>query len=365
MPRQAAQRPLVVRRYKDIDLAQGMHVAGGVYGDIVVRASYKGRRLFKRFPLESSLSERLMWQHQTREQMRLGKDSRSSSVGTTFAQDIDAYLASQVDDRQDRAAQWLAYWRQWYGHLRRDEITLQDVQAFFQHVTTKDGQPFSASSKNKLRTYALNVWRYHDGRRHESPVLDIPVFPEPVNETRELRPEDIQAILAQMDDTPNRARLGLMWVTGCRPIELTYLREEAFHLDEAVPYVAIRGAKGGSSRMVPLPAVGVQYAKDFLRHAGWRRSHNLFREMQRAAVRAGLKVDRGERHPSGRRKVAISPYALRHTYAMQLRRSGAGIDDIADALGHRSLETTRRYAQAIPERQVAVTSKMWERVGVK
>lgn len=365
MPRQSATRPLVVRRYRDIDLAQGMCVKGGVYGDIEVRASYKGRRKFKRFPLSSSLGERLLWQHETREAMRLGKGARSSGHDTTFAQDIDAYLESLVDERQERAAQWLSYWRQWYGHERRADLTLQQVQAFFQHVTGKTGKPFSASSKNKLRTYAINVWRYLDGRRHECPCLDVPIFEEPKGETRELRPEDIQKILEAMGDTPNRARLGLLWVTGCRPIELRSLREDAFHLDEDIPYVSIRGAKGGRNRMVPLPAIGVQYAKDFLRHVGWRICDNLYRDMQRAATRVGLVVDRGERHPGGRRKVLISPYALRHTYAMQLRRSGAGIDDIADALGHRSLETTRRYAQAIPERQVAVTSKMWGRIGVE
>jgi integrase/recombinase XerD len=365
MPRQQQQRPLVIRRYGDIDLAQGMRVKGGVYGDIEVRASWRGRRVFKCFPLDAPLAERLMWQHQMMEQMRLGKDARSCQVGTSFAQDIDAYLESLEGDRQERARQWLSFWRQWYGHERRADLTLQQVQAFFQYVTTKDGHPFSASSKNKLRTYALNVWRYHDGRRHLCPCLDIPVFDEPKGETRELRPEDILRILDAMGDTANRARLGLMFVTGCRPIELSWLREDAFHLDEAVPFVSIRGAKGGASRMVPLPEMGVQFARDFLRLRGWQHQTNLYRDMQRAAARVGLEVDRGERHPGGRKKVLISPYALRHTYAMQLRRSGAGIDDIADALGHRSLETTRRYAQAIPERQVAVTSKMWERVGVR
>ncbi len=365
MPRQQQQRPLVIRRYGDIDLARGMRVKDGIYGDIEVCATWRGRRISKRFPLDTPLIERLAWQHQMLEQMRLGKDKRSSQVGTSFAQDIDAYLESLVDERKDRATQWLSYWRQWYGHERRADIALGQVQAFFQFVTTKDGQPFSASSKNKLRTYAINVWRYHDGRRHECPCLDVPVFEEPKGEAREMRPEDILRILNAMGDTPNRARLGLMFVTGCRPIELTWLREDAFHLDEAVPYVSIKAAKGGKGRMVPLPEMGVQYAKDFLRLRGWQHQTNLFRDMQRAAVRVGLTVDRGERHPGGRRKVLISPYALRHTYAMQLRRSGAGLDDIADALGHRNLNTTRRYAQAIPERQVAVTSKMWERVGVR
>jgi integrase len=179
-----------------------------------------------------------------------------------------------------------------------------------------------------------------------------------VGATREIAPKEIAAILAAMGDTPNRARLGLLYVTGCRPIELTWLGAESLRLDEPTPYICITGAKGGKNRMVPLPAFGLPYAEDFLRHQAWRPSRSLGAEMRSVAKRLGLQV----RVP-GKRVARITPYALRHTYAMQLRRAGAGLDDIADALGHHSLETTRRYAQAIPERQAKVTGAMWAAVG--
>lgn len=361
----ALSRPLVIKRFKNVDLARGMSVVGGVDGKVRVIARYGTHRRQKLFHMDTPLIDRLAWQHETIERLRLLAAGKLTNP--TLREDIDAYLSSQRGRRLARAEQWLAYWAEWYGYLPRAELTLGQCQAFFEHVTPKSNPQasFSPSSLNKFRTYLINVWRYHDGRRHECPVLDIPVFPEPIQETRELRPEEIAAILGVMDDTPNRARLGLLYVTGCRPTELTTLIGEKFHLDQGIPYVQIRSAKDGKHRMVPLPPFGVDYARDFLRHRAWEgKFNNLYRDMQRAASRVGLAVFTGEAHPGGRRKVRISPYCLRHTYAMNLRRAGAGIDDIADALGHKSLETTRRYAQAIPERQAAVTAKMWGQQGI-
>jgi site-specific recombinase XerD len=371
MPRQPRERPLVIRRYGDIDLARGMRVKGGVYGDIEVIARYKHKRQSKCFRRDASLIERLAWQHQMVEQLRLSgvapKPRKATALPTTtLRQDVDVYLASLTEERCERASSWLSYWTDWYGHQRRDELTLQQCQAFFQFVTPRSAptKQFGASAKNKLRTYLIAVWKYHDGRRHECPASDVPLFTEPFQESRELEPSAILQILEAMSDTPNRARLGLLFTTGMRPVELTLLRPEMFHLDEAVPYVSVVPAKDGKARMVALPAMGVRYARDFLRHRAWTGSiRGLFTEMQRAAKACGMQVYTGGVHNSGRRKTRISPYALRHAYAMNLRRAGAGIEDIADALGHKSLETTRKYAQAIPERQVAVMTKMWEGVG--
>lgn len=358
-----AGRPLVVKRYGETDLARGMAVIGGTEGKIRVVARHGQLRRHRDFALDVPLVDRLAWQHAAIEALRL-KAAGKINPDATLDDDIDAYLESLEGRKREDAAQWLDYWREWFGSQPRHELTLQQCQAFFQAVrphTNADGT-FSASSKNKLRTYLINVWRYHDGRRHECPVLDVPLFDEPAPQARELPADTIQRILAALPDTPDRARLGLLYVTGCRPGELRQLTPDRFALDEQPPYVRIVGAKGGRSRMVPLPPVGVAYARDFMRHQAWAGGFNIYRTMQRGAEALGLPPLQGQ-HPGGRRRATITPYALRHAYAMNLRRSGAGIDDIADALGHASLQTTRRYAQAIPERQAQIVGKMWERVG--
>lgn len=364
MPRQADTRPLVIKRYGSIDLARGMSVVGGVDGDILVIARYGAQSRRREFPRDTPLMDRLHWQHTEIEAMRILATKKIHDA--TLSQDCDLYLNSLSEVRRERAAQWLAYWRQWYGYKRRTDLTLQDCQAFFEHVRpkTNDAGSFSASSKNKLRTYLLAVWRYHDGKRHVCPCLDIPVYAEPKGRSRELAPEDTLRLLAAMHDGPHRARLALMFFTGCRPAELALLRPEHFVLDTAAPYVAFTTAKGGPNRIVTIPGVALPYVAAFVRHRAWQTRSSLFVAMTRAAAKIGLTLTTGERHPGGRRKFAVTPYSLRHAYAMNLRRSGAGIEDIADALGHSSLQTTRRYAQAIPEQQAALTNRMWDKAGL-
>ena len=46
------------------------------------------------------------------------------------------------------------------------------------------------------------------------------------------------------------------------------------------------------------------------------------------------------------REKRISPHAIRHTTAMHLLRAGVDINTIRAWLGHVSLETTNRYAEA-------------------
>jgi integrase/recombinase XerC len=42
----------------------------------------------------------------------------------------------------------------------------------------------------------------------------------------------------------------------------------------------------------------------------------------------------------------VTPHTLRHTFAHALIASGASLSDVADLLGHTSLDTTRIYTKA-------------------
>jgi site-specific recombinase XerD len=54
----------------------------------------------------------------------------------------------------------------------------------------------------------------------------------------------------------------------------------------------------------------------------------------------------------------FNPYRLRHSYATLLRRGGADIADIQELLGHKSPETTQRYAMVIPEKLVTAAQRL-------
>jgi integrase/recombinase XerC len=54
----------------------------------------------------------------------------------------------------------------------------------------------------------------------------------------------------------------------------------------------------------------------------------------------------------------VTPHTLRHTFARTLLAVGAPINDVADLLGHSSLDTTRIYTKASEKDLAAVVARL-------
>jgi integrase/recombinase XerD len=134
---------------------------------------------------------------------------------------------------------------------------------------------------------------------------------------------------------------------GLRALEVASLR--LADVDCHAQTLHLRHTKTGQGRLLPLPPdvaeairayeQGGRPATDaqvlFVRHrAPWdagRRSDLVLMAMRSAFIRAGL-MHKGA-------------HILRHTFATRLHRRGVNLKIIADLLGHRSLNTTSRYAR--------------------
>jgi len=147
----------------------------------------------------------------------------------------------------------------------------------------------------------------------------------------------------------DRAILALLAGLGLRASEVAAL--ELDDLDWRAGQLRLRTGKCRRERVLPLPQeVGAALA-EYLRHG--RPPHQdrrVFvtltdppRTFQAAAVTALVR-----RHlvradiPLGRLSGA---HMLRHTAASRMVNAGAGLKDVADVLGHRSLQTTGIYAK--------------------
>lgn len=146
----------------------------------------------------------------------------------------------------------------------------------------------------------------------------------------------------------DRALLELLYATGCRASEISFLRIADMHLKER--FCRCRG-KGNKERIVPLGLRAIAAVNDYLEQEraplaakqphgpGWllltRRGLRLRREriwelVKRYALRSGAPA-------------AISPHTLRHSFATHLLSGGADLRQVQELLGHASIATTQIY----------------------
>ena len=134
--------------------------------------------------------------------------------------------------------------------------------------------------------------------------------------------------------------------TGLRVGEAVRLTEADLTLTARAGSVLVRQGKGNKQRVVPLNAEARKAVKRWLETRGeagitagalWSASGKglTTRAVQRAVERVAheAKLD------------GVTPHVLRHTFAKALIDAGAGLQEVADLLGHANLQTTRIYIQ--------------------
>jgi integrase/recombinase XerD len=153
----------------------------------------------------------------------------------------------------------------------------------------------------------------------------------------------------------DRALLELLYATGCRASEISFLQLQDTHLDEG--YCLCKG-KGDKERLVPLGRRAIEAVRDYLRHERppsvvhrvpeppWllvsKRGLRLRREriwelFKRYAAEVGISAD-------------MSPHTLRHSFATHLLSGGADLRQVQEMLGHASIATTQIYTHVDPAR---------------
>jgi site-specific recombinase XerD len=198
------------------------------------------------------------------------------------------------------------------------------------------------SAVRALKVYAR--WTVTEGYLRTDPLasVQLPRAPRPL-----IQPMSGSQVAALMSvgSPVLRVAVAILADTGLRASELCGLTVNDVHED----YLFVSG-KGGHERLAPygeacrselhryvsksrgLPASG----EEPLLVTGTRialTSHRLGELMREAGREAGI------------RGVRVSPHTLRHTFAIEFLRNGGGELALQKALGHRSLDMVKIYAE--------------------
>jgi len=265
-------------------------------------------------------------------------------------------------------------------------LTRLHARAFLANVQKSGAQPATTGRKlSSLRSFCRFLVR--EGRIGNNPFTALPQprrdrnLPEVLSTAEVLRlleaPQNLRgsengrdafAAYAAARDT---AILEVLYSSGIRLSELTGLREDKIDLFGGA--VRVLG-KGKKERLCPLggPAVNalheaMEARESFLASLGiLKRPPALFlnKHGNPLSNRSIQRMMKQMLHAAGLNP-ALSPHALRHSFATHLLDQGADLRSVQELLGHSSLSTTQIYTHVSIERMKDVYQRAHPRAAKK
>ena len=235
------------------------------------------------------------------------------------------------------------------------DIDNNDIRSFVSSLHTKNNAATVSRKLSALRTFFRFMMR--EGRIGHNPLTgitgpksgrSIPVF---------LTVDEVFSLLESPDSrdtyaSRDRAIMELLYSTGIRVAEL--VSRNLGDLDFESEMLRVTG-KGNKERLVPVgkPALEamnqwllqrdeiisdrgvkrneIEFEPIFINGRGGRlTTRSVERFVVKYAQRTGLRQ-------------AVTPHALRHSFATHLLEMGADLRSVQELLGHASLSTTQRY----------------------
>lgn len=278
----------------------------------------------------------------------------------TLRQLADAYMAQYAGRDNARPARVL-WWCDGIGDVRVIDLDTDLIADHLDHYASEplrkymgrdeDGAPIlrelgerKPATINRMKStlgalLAFARLRRLTPRGWANPIRDVPGRRENNARTRFLSPEEQARLLkvARLSSWPRLHLLVLMGITtGARKGELLSLRGADLDLERGTAH--LRSTKNGAQRVLRLvPDV----VKEIRRVAAPRGEALLFPSTRKPSQA----MDFGGHFARALRDARIANatfHTLRHTHASVLAMNGANLVEIADSMGHRTMEMVRR-----------------------
>ena len=329
-------------------------VATGIYADrygFLATVTLGGVRRDQRFPPDTAIAFMESWRIRTRAE--LDEDAADTQaidepipVRGTFAGDLPRYLkliASRASYKSDRSH--LSAWLPLVGHLKRTAIRPSHVRAAFAAWATAGKSPRTIRHRRRV---LRELYQALDGAHARPPLKGVKV-PKPEDPHPTPVPlATIQRVAASLkkgkagrqrcgptrklvrvqyaEPAKARARFLVRATTGQRPSQIMRAKPADVDLTRRIWFV--RAGKGGHPIPLPLTPDMVRAWKAFAAADAWGPFDS----------RSFSKTLRRHGWPKG-----VRPYNLRHTFAIDHLLAGTPIGDLQGLLGHRQIETTRKF----------------------
>ena len=239
------------------------------------------------------------------------------------------------------------------------------LRRFIAHLSEQHGYARRSIARKRSALRSMLAWAVVRELIPSNPAEDLagPKLDKPLPRVMKAAEASRLCELPPQDDVTgirDRAILELLYGSGLRVSELCGLDVDGLDL---TGHTLVVVGKGRKERQVPMSAPAVAAARAYLsdarrrflaRSPSPREPHALF--LNARAGRLGPRSVRAlmNKYLGAEGSRALSPHALRHSFATHLLDNGADLRSVQELLGHESLSTTQIYTHVSTERLRAV-----------
>ncbi|MBY0406996.1 MAG: site-specific integrase [Rickettsiales bacterium] len=335
---------------------------------------YRVKVRLKGHPVQTATFQRLTdakhWVQNTEAAIREGRHFKTSKAKKyTLGQLIDKYskeILALSDKDTENQKHYLKYWKEHLGAYVLADVTPALICEHRNNLLGMEnsyGRKIGASTANRYSTalghvftVAVKQWEWLES----NPVQRIQKLNEPRGRVRFLSDDERKALLdaCKQSDNPYLHMIVVLALsTGARKNEIIALKWQDVSLERGM--MTLHETKNGERRALPLQ--GYAY-KLMLEHAKVRRLDCDYvfpseKKKQPIDIRTAWEnaVERAELQD-------FRFHDLRHSAASYLAMNGASLAEIAEVLGHKTLQMVKRYAHLSEAHTSKVVASMNERI---
>ena len=318
--------------------------------------NYQVKIRLKGFPPESATFTRKtdakVWVAKRESEIRDGKHLKEAeSKRHIFADMIDRFIKTELPNKPKSYAKQkmqLNRWKKELGQYRLFDVTAKKISEVKELLLTepmKNGKTRSPSTVvrymaalSPVYTIAVNEWEWLD----KSPMAKVKRPSEPKGRDRFLSDEERTRLLNEAQKHSNKHLYPIVVLaisTGMRQSEIMGL--EWAHCYLADGYALIYQTKNDETRRVPITCKALEVMTELESQRTHQNKYVFFNDSDYKPT---------FNHKAWEdliRRAEIDDFRfhdLRHTCASYLAMNGASLAEIAEVLGHKTLNMVKRYA---------------------
>ncbi len=338
------------------------------------KTSYRVKVRLKGFPTQHATFERLTdarkWTQQTEAAIREGRHFKTTEAKRrTIGEMIDRYIKDVLPTKPKTSKHTLLHLNWWKKEL--GQYSLADISPAL--IAEKRDQLAAGITKRNSQRSPSTVVRYMAALSHaftitvkewgwieDNPMRKVTKPKEPRGRVRFLSDEERTRLLTECKNSESPylyIAVVLALSTGGRRMEILGLCWQDVDLNRGI--ITLHETKNGERRVLPLAGHALELMKQ---HSKVRRinckfvfpSHNLKNP-----------VDLRTPFETVLRRAEITDFRwhdLRHSCASYLAMNGASLAEIAEILGHKTLQMVKRYAHLSDAHTSKVVARMNEAI---